>query len=318
MITDTQAFPRLKLAVSSCLLGENVRYDGGHKRHAFVTGALAGCADFISVCPEAAIGMGVPRPPIHLVGRVSAPRALGVDDPSIDVTDPLKAYAARQALALDDIDACIFKQGSPSCGLGKVKLFARPNAAMQRKATGLYASAFLRAKPLLPVAEEDVFDDPRRRDNFMTRVYVYRRWRHLQADGLTASGLLDFHAAHKYLVMAHSQAACQRLGRMLGDLSRVPLETLGQRYFAELMQALQRTSQRRQHVNTLQHIAGYLKRRMDAHEKASLQRLLARFDAGHCSLFSVMCALRQAFEHYPDPYVSRQVYLNPYPDSLRS
>lgn len=317
MTPAANTFPRLTLAVSSCLLGEPVRYDGGHKRHSYLTDVLARCADFVSVCPEAAIGMGVPRPPIQLVGQPGQVRALGVEDPHLDVTDRLTDFARRQADSLSEIDGYIFKKNSPSCGLDKVKLFARPNRSMQRKASGLYAAGFTRERPLLPVAEEDTFSEPEQRDSFMTRAYVYRRWRQLCADGLTARGLTDFHAAHKYLVMAHSQAAYQRLGRLLADFSRTPIDVLAAHYSADLMDALKRTSQRRQHYNVLQHIAGYLKDRLDGEEKAALAGVLDNYVAARCDRFCVIAALRTAFSRHPDTYIACQVYLNPYPDCLR-
>lgn len=246
-------FPRIRLGVSACLLGERVRYDGGHKRNDFIVDILARHVDYVSVCPEAGMGMGIPRPPIQLVGQPGQIRALGVENPDMDVTDRLQDYAQRQWPSLASISGYIFKQNSPSCGLRKVKLFRQPGQGMQRKGTGVFASALLRLAPLLPVTEEDCFDDPQQRENFITRIYVYRRWQDLLASGLTAEKLLAFHTAHKLLVRVYSQAAERRLAQLLANPSSQALEKISTAYIPEFMQTLKRPARKRQPYKVLLH-----------------------------------------------------------------
>jgi uncharacterized protein YbbK (DUF523 family) len=160
----------IRIGISSCLLGERVRYDGGHKRDAYIIETLGRHFEFVPICPEVAIGLGVPRKPIKLVGDPRSPRAVCVDDPTLDVTDKLSAYGARMARELDGISGYILKSRSPSCGMEGVEVF--PSVAT---AAGLYARAFMDLQPLLPVEEEDRLADPALRENFIERVYDYRR-----------------------------------------------------------------------------------------------------------------------------------------------
>jgi uncharacterized protein YbbK (DUF523 family)/uncharacterized protein YbgA (DUF1722 family) len=316
-VSPTGDFPRIRLGVSACLLGQPVRYDGGHKRHAFLTDILAGYADFLPVCPEAGIGMGVPRPPIHLVGDRQRPRALGVEDASLDVTAALEGFATAALGDLHDVNGYIFKKNSPSCGLRRVKLFARPGYRARRDATGVFARVVTNALPLLPVIEEDGLDDPQRRENFICRVYVYRRWQALQARSLKAGELLNFHAAHRYLLMSHSRAACRRLEKLLSDRAAERRPHTADTYIREVMATLSRPSRRAGHYRVLTHLSGYLQQRMTGRQRAALTTRLAAYRDGTLSLGETVSILRDLFERYPHPDTARPIYLSPYPDSLR-
>jgi uncharacterized protein YbbK (DUF523 family)/uncharacterized protein YbgA (DUF1722 family) len=311
-----EAFPRIRLGVSACLLGQPVRYDGGHKEHTFLTGILAGYVEFLPVCPEAGIGMGVPRPPIHLVGDRQRPHALGVEDASLDVTAALEAFAAATLTELDDVSGYIFKTNSPSCGLRQVKVFARPGQRPRRQATGVFARVVTSALPLLPVMEEDGLDDAQQRENFICRVYVYHRWQALQAHGLNAADLLHFHAAHRHLVMSHSQASCRRLEKLLSGLSAERLPHTADVYIREVMATLARPSRRAQHYKVLTHLAGCLDQRMNSRQRATLATRLAAYHDGGLSLGETIATVRHLFEHHRHPDSDKPLYLYPYPDGL--
>jgi uncharacterized protein YbbK (DUF523 family)/uncharacterized protein YbgA (DUF1722 family) len=313
--SHSEEFPRIRLGVSACLLGEPVRYDGGHKRHAFLTDVLASHADYLPVCPEAGIGMGIPRPPIHLVGNRQRPRALGLDDPSLDVTTALESFAVATLGRLHDASGYVFKKNSPSCGLRQVKLSARPGYPARRQGTGIFARVVGDSLPLLPITEEDCFDDPQRRENFICRVYVYRRWQDLQVRGLSAAGLLDFHAAHRYLIMTHSEAACRRLEKLMSELSAPRLADTAAVYIRELMATLARPSQRARHAKVLQQLASDLEPRINRRQSTALASRLNAYRDGGLPLGEAIAALRGQFERNPD--IDKPVYLYPYPDSLR-
>lgn len=313
---STERFPRLKIGVSACLLGQEVRYNGGHKRDAFVAAALAPYVDYVPVCPEVAIGMGIPRPSIRLVGDPLAPRALGTGDASLDVTDALRGYSRRQAALLADLDGYILKKDSPSCGMERVKVYGPGGGAAQRTGVGIFARTLMERWPQLPVEEEGRLNDPLLRENFLTRVYVHNRWRRLAAGGITAKGLIAFHSDHKYLVMAHSQAAYQRLGQMLSNLAGADLEAVGLMYVTELMAALARRVNRKRHANVLQHMLGYLKRSIDAGDKAEMLATIEAYRRGEIPLVVPIRLFRHYFRRHPDPYMERQVYLDPHPDAL--
>jgi uncharacterized protein YbgA (DUF1722 family)/uncharacterized protein YbbK (DUF523 family) len=305
------------LGISACLLGSQVRFNGGHKRDGFIVGPLAEFFEYVPVCPEVEIGMGVPRPPIRLVGEPLAPRAVGLDDPDLDVSERLVHHAEAKAREFGGLSGYILKKDSPSCGMERVKVYPEQRKGpAERKGRGLFARVLMQALPLLPVEEEGRLHDPVLRENFVNRVYVYRRWQRLRGEGLTAAALLDFHTAHKYLVMAHSQAAYQRLGRLLSHLSGVDLEAVADAYVAELMPALTRRVNRSRHCNVLQHIMGYLKRHTDPGDKAEMVNAIDAYRRGEVPLVVPITLLRHWFRRHPDPYMAKQVYLAPHPDKL--
>lgn len=309
-------FPRVKIGVSSCLLGQEVRYDGGHKRDQFLVDSLSRYADFVPICPEVAIGLGIPRPPIRLVGDPDQPRAVGANDPTIDVTGRLQSFARETVASLGDISGYILKKGSPSCGMERVKVYSREGGAAQRKGQGIFARVLTDHMPLLPVEEEGRLNNPVLKENFLTRVFVFHRWQQLITEGLSSRALLAFQSGHKYLVMAHSQAAYQRMGRLLANLRNVDLDAVALMYATELMTALARRATRKRHANTLQHIAGYLKRSIDSGDKQELSYNIDAYRRGQVPLIVPITLFRHYFRRHPDPYMERQVYLHPHPDEL--
>lgn len=308
--------PLPKVGVSACLLGQPVRYDGGHKRDTFIMGPLSEHLELISICPETGIGLGVPRPTIRLMGNIERPRLVGTADTSMDVTDKMEAYAEQQSRQLNNLCGYILKKDSPSCGMERVKVFNASGKNAVRKGSGIFARILMQNNPLLPVEEEGRLNDAVLRENFINRIYVLQRWHRLLWNGINAASLIKFHTAHKYLVMAHSQASYQRLGRLLSDLSHSDLELLSQNYIAELMHTLKRRVTRQRHVNVLQHIMGYLKKRIDSDDKAELSGAIASYRRGETPLIVPITLLRHYFRRHHDAYMERQIYLWPHPDKL--
>jgi uncharacterized protein YbbK (DUF523 family) len=229
----------IKVGISSCLLGQEVRYDGGHKLSALCVQELGRLFEFVPTCPEAGAGLGVPRPAVQLRGEPAAPRAIGVNDAKLDVTDRLLAYSDRRIPELGELCGYIFIRNSPSCGLVRVKLHDDAGNPRAETSRGIFAAAFARAYPLLPMEEEGALHDPALRENFITRVFALHNWRQLEREGLSAAALTDFHSRYKYTVMAHSPRHYQQLGQMLADPGRQDPAALGALYFAGLMEALQ-------------------------------------------------------------------------------
>ncbi len=308
--------PLPRIGVSACLLGQPVRYDGGHKRDAFLVGPLSEFVEYVPVCPEAAIGLGVPRPTIRLMGGIERPRLVGTADAGIDVTDRMEIYAEQQAARLGDLCGYILKKDSPSCGMERVKVFNDLGTHAERKGSGVFARILMQRLPLLPVEEEGRLNDAVLRENFVNRVWVRQRWLALRREGVSAARLIEFHTAHKYLVMAHSQAAYQRLGRRLSNLSGHDLEAVADAYIEELMHTLKRRVTRQRHVNVLQHIMGYLKKRIDSGDKAELAASIESYRRGETPLIVPVTLLRHYFRRHPDAYMERQVYLRPHPEKL--
>ncbi len=319
VVTGTDIGDRepVRVGVSACLLGERVRFDGQHKRDRFVTDVLAEHVELVPVCPEIAIGLGVPREPVRLVERGGRVRAVGVRDASRDVTGALRGYGVRMGRALADLAGYVLKARSPSCGPEGVKLYGAGGVPLPRAARGVYAEAFLREQPLLPAEEEGRLHDPGLREAFLERVFVYDRWLRLRRAGLTPAGLVGFHTEHKYLALAHDPAAYRRLGRLAARAGGAPVEALAARYIAALMEALVRPATPRRHVNVLQHLLGFLRGALDAGDRAELVQAIERYRQGRAPLIVPMTLLHHHFRRYPDPFVARQRYLAPYPDALR-
>ena len=312
--------PPLTIAVSQCLAGAHVRYDGGHKREAMPHAALDGLYVFRSICPEVGIGLGVPRDPIRLVGDSSAPRArvfrekAGSSGPPSDVTDALRAYADSQLSVIDEVDGYVFMENSPSCGLSGVKLFRSEPKGTGR---GVYAAQVALRRPALPAAESGWLFDPTRRANFVMRTFVYAHWRRTRAYGMTAAKLIAFHTAYKYLVMAHDVRAYRRLGHLLSDLPGA-VDSVARRYVRDLLRALSRPASRAGHANALAHLRGCVRVPSIAETPpANLTRmqeladLIEAYRRGQVPLSAPMSLLRRHLLASGATYALNQAYLLP-------
>jgi uncharacterized protein YbgA (DUF1722 family)/uncharacterized protein YbbK (DUF523 family) len=302
---------RPRLAVSSCLLGRAVRYDGRHKRHDWLVDTLGSCVDFEPLCPEVSIGLGIPREPVHLTGDPGHPRVRAVSHPDRDVTAALQAEGHAVAATLGGVSGYVFKSCSPSCGLFHVGVLTESGRIVHR-GQGVYARAIQKARPCLPLEEESRLDDAALRENFVNRLYTYQRWLSLCAAGLSVQRLLDFHTRHKYLLMAHSPDGCQRLGRLLSRLRDADLFVLARDYLAGLMTGLMQNSGTTRHLNVLQQILGYIA----ASDMAELLAVLEAYRHREIPLAVPVMCLRRFVHYCPDEYIGMQWYLWPYPDEL--
>ena len=307
---------KIRIGVSSCLLGEKVRFDGRDKFDSYLVRTMGRYFDFVPVCPEVGIGLGVPRMPIQLVGTSKPPRAVGVYDPTLDVTDRLSVYARRMARKLaKNISGYVFKSGSPSCGLQGVAIH---NTGGAQNGRGVYAAAFLATCSLVPAEEEGALGDPELRANFINRVIAYHRWQRLVTTRLTAAKLVGFHSAHKLSLMAHSQSQYRALGRLVAQAGRSELTVLREKYIRGFMHALQQHATRAGHSNVLMHLMGYLKNDLDVSAKQELLALIHNYRQGRIPRMLPLGVLRHYFKCHPHPYVDAQVYMEALPAELMS
>ena len=309
------ASTRIPVGISSCLLGEEVRYDGGHKLDRYVTGVLGRWFEYVAFCPEALAGLGIPRPPIRLVGDPGAARAVRVGDASVDLTEALETTARRVVPELTGLRGYIFKRASPSCGMERVKVYQAPGHS-PRMGRGLFARSVMEAYPLLPCEEEGRLNDPSLRESFVERVFAFDRWRRTMADGYTPGRLVDFHTRHKLLLLSHSEVHYRAAGRLVADAGRRDLAKLAGEYLQAFMEGMRRQATRRRHANVLQHLAGYLKRRIESGDRQALAALIDEYRTGAIPLVVPIRFLRHHFRHAPDRYVEMQHYLEPCPDAL--
>jgi len=317
MPSTPSATGKPKIAISACLLGENVRFNGGHKQSQLCSQTLADYFDFVPLCPEVAIGLGIPREPIRLVGDPLHPQAVGTVHRELNVTRPLHEYGQQMAAEHTDLCGYIFMQKSPSCGLERVKVYQDNGMPIDGGGRGIYAQAFCARHPNLPVEEDGRLNDPVLRENFLTRVFVYATWQQLLAEGLTRHRLLAFHSRYKYLLMAHSPAHYKSLGNLLGSMAKgVDLDALASGYFSELMTALTKCATRCTHTNVLQHISGYLKQAISPEDKQEVQTLIGQYRQGIVPLVVPLTLLKHHFRQHPDRYIAQQAYLQPHPENL--
>ena len=304
---------KIPIGISSCLLGEQVRFDGSHKRDAYIVGTLSQYFDFHPFCPEVAIGLGIPRPTIHLIKTDDVVRCVGVKNPELDLTNRLLDVAAQQKERHSGLCGYILKKDSPSCGMERVKVYSGNQP--HREGFGIFAQEMMRNNPLLPVEEEGRLGDPGLRENFIQRVYVLYRWQQLLAEGLSAQKLTHFHARHKLIIMSH--ADYRELGQLLARLSKDNLLEIAEQYISQLMNTLKIVVNRSNHVNVLQHIQGYLKKELSTDDKAELCEVIERYRSGEIPLIVPLTLLKHHFRKSPDHYIEESYYLSPYPQELK-
>ncbi|HPQ95693.1 MAG: DUF523 and DUF1722 domain-containing protein [Thiothrix sp.] len=315
-MTAEQTAQKIPVGISSCLLGERVRFDGGHKHNPYIVQTLGRFFDFVPFCPELAIGLGVPRPTLQLVqvdGKVHCREGRNA---TRDVTAALTRCAQAQRDWVGGLCGYVFKKDSPSCGMARVRVYGEPDRPPARNGTGVYAAVLQQAYPWLPVEEEGRLGDPVLRENFIRRVFVLQRWRQLQQQGLTLAALTRFHARHKLILMSHDQNRARELGRALAQVPAGQLAEDAGAYRLQLMDILRSRATRDNHVNVLEHIRGYLKRELGALDKAELTDVIESYRQGQVPLIVPITLLRHHFRHFPDPYIQDSWYMQPHPGEL--
>jgi len=311
----------IKVGVSACLLGQEVRYNGSHKRSRYIQDVLSEYFDFLPLCPEMGIGMGVPRKPIRLI-TTSGNNEEGIEaalseDNNVRFTEALKQYAHTQAKHLTDASGYIFMQKSPSCGYTRVKLY-HENGNPLEVAQGIYAAELDKVLPLMPKEEAGRLSDPMIRENFITRVMAYHDWQNNVAYELTAKTLLDFHVRYKYLLMAHHVKSYQSLGQLLSNLKARPLGDIAHDYITQFMDALKHIANRKKNSNVLQHLQGYLKNNLSKDEKQEMHNLVHQYRTGLIPIVVPLTLLNHHINKHTNDenYLRKQMYLNPHPFEL--
>lgn len=307
---------RLSVGISACLLGREVRYNGGHKRDRFLSETLSRYIRWVPVCPEVELGLGVPREAIHLE-RSGEQVRLTTTKSNRDLTKPMSEFAERRVVLLESeaLRGFVLKKDSPSCGLERVKVH-QPKGPPNREGRGLFAEALVRRFPNLPVEEEGRLCDPRLRENWVERVFAYDALQTLWCSDWTIGSLVDFHTRHKYLLLSHSEPEFRDLGRLVASgKSRDRLE-LRMQYENGFMRAMRKVASVRRHSNVLEHMLGFFKRRLDSRSRNEIVTLINDYRSGHVPLIVPLTLLRHHVRVCDVAYLKRQVYLNPFPKDL--
>jgi uncharacterized protein YbgA (DUF1722 family)/uncharacterized protein YbbK (DUF523 family) len=305
----------IKLGVSQCLLGEKVRYDGGHKLDRFITNTLGQYVTFVPVCPEVECGLGVPREAMRLEGTPEAFR-LVTRNSRIDQTRRMVDWAEKRVRELEKEGLCgfIFKSGSPSSGMERVKVYGEKGMPV-KKGVGIFAARFMSHFPLLPVEDDGRLNDPRLREHFIELIFVFKRLRELLAGERKMGALVDFHTRHKLLIMAHSPDHYRHMGKLVADGSLTVSEKYD-RYPTMIGEAMKFKTTVKKNINVLQHIMGYFKKQISPDEKQEILEIFELYRDGHVPLIVPVTLLNHYVRKYDQPYLKLQYYLNPHPLEL--
>ncbi len=306
---------KIKLGISSCLLGQNVRYDGSHQLDHYLHDTLGQFVDWVPVCPEVECGLPVPREAMRLVGDSGSPR-LVTQRTGIDHTERMLGWAEKRLVALEKERLCgfIFKIKSPSSGMRDVKVYKGTGVGMG--GVGIWAREFMRHFPLVPVEDDGRFHDPGLRENFIERIFIFHRWQEYAYNDGSMRGLVEFHTRHKLLLMAHSPKTLSELGALVARGKKMSPPALRDAYMRAMMEGLKLKATVQKNTNVLQHIAGYFKKLLSPEEKAELVEVVAHYHGGLVPLIVPITLLQHYVRKYQEPYLMKQYYLNPHPLEL--
>lgn len=307
----------IRLGISTCLLGENVRYDGGHKLDRFLTETLGQYVDYVPVCPEVECGLPVPRESMHLEGDPSGPR-LVTSRTKRDMTEQMVRWAEKRVVELEknNLMGFIFKSDSPSSGMERVRVYNEKGMPV-KQGVGMFARIFMDHFPLLPVEDEGRLHDPRLRENFIERIFALKRWRDVISHKEDRGALVHFHTRHKLLILSHSPTHYQTLGKLVARAKGLPLKELYGQYQSLFMESLRLKTTAKKNANVLMHMMGYFKERLSSDEKQELLEIIRLYQQEILPLLVPMTLMNHFVRKYHQPYLKEQVYLTPHPIELR-
>jgi len=308
---------KIRIGISSCLLGNPVRWNAGHKLDRFLTNTLGEFVEYVAVCPEVEAGFGVPRESFRLVGDPENPRLITFKSKD-DHTDRMLSWAKNRVKKLEKEDLCgfIFKSDSPSSGMIRVKVY-NDKGMPEKKGVGMFAREFMNHFPLIPVEDDGRLHDAKIRENFIERIFTLKRWREGVATNLGMGNLVDFHTRNKLLILSHSQKHFRLMGKLVADGKRMPPKELYNQYERLLMEALTLKTTVKKNNNVLQHLMGYFKKQLTADEKRELLEVFEQYRQGFSPLIVPLTLINHYVRKYDQPYLKMQSYLNPHPVELK-
>ncbi|WP_394183931.1 YbgA family protein [Marinomonas posidonica] len=314
--TPDQLERKIPVGISACLLGDNVRFNGGHSHSNYCNNVLSDYFDYQKFCPEVAAGFGTPRPTLRLEGDPNDPIMTFTKKTGEDLTDQFRSGSADYLDTLAHLDGYIVMKNSPSCGMERIKVYQENGHPHMKRTAGLFTKALMERYPLLPVEEDGRLNDPNLRENFLLRVFTHHDFRHSVPKEPKMKDLIEFHSRYKYLVMAHSQPIYRELGRLLSGNDPRPIQTLKEAYFKILMTCLSKPAKRKNHCNVLMHLVGYLKNAVDVSIRKDILDVVEQYRRGEVNLVTPMTLLHHYLKHHGSEYINQQSYFAPYPSPL--
>ncbi len=311
---------KINVGISACVLGENVRFDSGHKKSNFVVKELGKYVEFVPVCPEVGIGLGVPRPTIRLMENEIGIRLVETKDADKDYTDRMHDFAAKKvgSLQSQDLRGYIVCAKSPTCGMERVKVY-RENGyvAAEKIGIGLFTQKLMEEMPWLPVEEDGRLNDPILRENFVTRIFALDDFYRSMEGEPTKDKIIKFHSRYKYALLAHSQDEYRALGRFVADIASYDINEFFSLYRLKLMNVLKKRATRKNNTNVLMHLQGYFKKNLSKEQKADLSEVILSYNEGTLPLMAPITLINHHLREFPDDYLSHQAFLSPYPKELK-
>jgi uncharacterized protein YbgA (DUF1722 family)/uncharacterized protein YbbK (DUF523 family) len=300
---------KIKLGISTCLLGENVRYDGGNKLDRFLTDILGQYVQYVPVCPEVECGLPIPRESMHLEGDPRSPR-LVTSRTKHDMTKRMVRWANKRVVKLEkeNLYGFIFKSNSPSSGMERVRVYDEKGDPV-KQGVGIFAKIFMDHFPLHPVEDEERLHDPKLRENFIERIFTLKRWRQVRSKKEDWGNVVDFHTRHKLLILSHSPKHYQMMGKLVAKAKDLPRKELYQKYQAFLMESLKLKTTPKKNANVLQHMMGYFKEQLSSDEKQELLEIIGRYRQGYIPLIVPIALINHYVRKYDQPYLKQQIYL---------
>jgi len=307
---------KIKIGISTCLLGEKVRYDGGHKLDRYITDTLGHYFEWVAVCPEVEYGLPVPRESMHLIGDPASPRIVTVKT-GVDHTEGMKKWAADKLRQLEKEDLCgfIFKSKSPSSGIGGIKVYTSSGIPSNR-GTGIFGGAFMHYFPLIPVIDDGRLNNPNLRENFIEQVLVYKRWKEFLKNSTKIRDQIAFHTHLKLLILSHSPKHYSTLGKLVAQAKKNQPDVLYSEYIRILMEGLRLPATIKKNTNVLLHIAGYFKIQLSSEDKRELLEVIDQYHKGYIPLIVPIVLINHYVRKFDEPYLKMQFYLNPHPIEL--
>jgi len=308
---------KIKLGISTCLLGENVRYDGGHKLDRFLTDTLRQYVEYVPVCPEVECGLGVPRESMHLEGNPDSPRLVTIRTKQ-DMTDCMVQWAQKRVVQLEKKDLCgfIFKSDSPSSGMERIRVYNEKGIPV-KKGVGIFTRIFMDHFSLLPMEDEGRLHDPELRENFIERIFTLKRWREVLGKKKSRGNVVDFHTKHKLLILSHSPKYYQMMGKLVAQAKNLPLKELYREYQTLLMESLGLKTTPKKNANILQHMMGYFKEQLSPDDKQELLEVIDLYRKEIIPLIVPITLINHYVRKYDQPYLKEQFYINPNPLELQ-
>lgn len=307
----------IKIGISSCVNGENVRFDGGHKSNKFASKVLAPYFTYVPICPEVGSGMSVPRPSIRLITNEERIALVDSKDSSLDYTDSMVEFSQQTVDRLKETEMCgyIVCANSPSCGMERVKVYSKNSAT--KNGVGLYTQILMKEMPWLPVEEDGRLSDPVLKENFITRVFCLHDLYESMDGKPTAGKIVAFHSRYKYTLMSHSTVGYKELGKLVAKVTDYDINDFFAIYRTQLMQTMSIRASRKNNTNVLMHLQGYFKKELESPQKQELALIIQDYNQGLLPLLSPITLIKHHLGIHTNEYLAKQSFLNPYPQELR-